>query len=136
MKKLIALCAAVLLSAGLAGCVGGNPPPAPTESQPAATDAPLTDKQKHIAEDAQKAIDEGAYSEDGLMQFLMADEGYSAEDVMAAVRSIACGLDFNAEAEQKAKTYALTDPEQVKSELRDDGFTEEQAQFGAYPVPQ
>jgi len=49
---------------------------------------------------------------------------------------MACEADWLKEAAQKAETYGITDKAEIKTRLLADGFTEEEAEFGANPVPQ
>lgn len=136
-KIVVGLFGLLIFSATACG-TPSETPPAPVESVTATetAKAPLTAKQIHIVEDVQKAIDAAGYSEEGLKQYIIDDEGYSREDVDAAVNSIACDLDWNLEAMQKAQSYNLTDKTEIKNRLLQDGFTEEQAEFGTNPVAQ
>lgn len=134
-RTAIALTVSALLLSATACGASNDVSPTPVES--VATSAPdLTDKQIHIVEDAEKVLASGGYSEEGLKQYIIDDEGYSVEDVTAAVNSIACDLDWNREATEKAETYGIEDKAEIKKRLLADGFTEEQAEYGANPVPQ
>lgn len=116
---------------------------APTEAPPAPsaaattptaeeTDAALTDKQHHIKEDAIIALGEGAYSKRGVIDYLA--EEYPTEDVKIAVGAMSCEADWKLEAMQKAEGYGITDKVEIKKRLLDDGFTEEEAEFGTNPI--
>lgn len=147
MNRIVgAIFAALLLIGGVTACGSDTPPPAPEQTQPDVEPATtpeaeqegeeveLTPKQKHIAEDALEALKQEPYSKNGLIDFLTHE--YAEEDVLKAVGSISCEVDWMAQAEHKAATYNLTDDAEIKARLLADGFTEEQAEFGVNPVPQ
>lgn len=135
-RTAIALTLSALLL-GATSCAAPNDvSPAPVTSAPTAeeTDAALTPLQKHIKEDAIKEVSEEAFSKQGVIDYLTKE--YPFEDVKAGVAAMACEADWTAEAAEKAATYGVTDKQDIKSRLLDDGFTEEEAEFGANPVPQ
>jgi SOS response regulatory protein OraA/RecX len=115
---------------GTVGCDLGTP----AEPAPTTLERELTDLQHHIKDDAIKALSEGAYSKQGVIDYLAKE--YPTEDVKAGVADMACEADWKLEAVQKAESYGETEPAKIKDRLLADGFTEEEAEFGANPVQQ
>lgn len=135
-RTAIALTVSALLFGATACSTSNDVSPAPVTSSPTAeeTDAALTPLQKHIKEDAIKEVTEEAFSKQGVIDYLTQE--YPFEDVKAGVAAMACEADWMGEAAEKAATYGVEDKAEIKSRLLDDGFTEEEAEFGANPVPQ
>lgn|SRR5690349_21404783 len=115
----------------LTGCTTSNdptPPPTPSVAATASSEAhaDLTPLQQHIKEDAMKEVAEKAISKQGVIDYLAKE--YPVEDVKAGVAAMACEVDWQAEAAERAKAGV------GESQLLDEGFTEEEARYGVNPV--
>jgi hypothetical protein len=120
----------------LTGCATSNdptPPPTPSvAASQASDDEQLTPLQQHIKEDALKELNEQDISKQGIIDYLSKE--YPVEDVKAGVAAMACESDWQAEARDRAKALGVEDKTTLKSTLLDEGFTEEEAEYGTNPV--
>lgn len=129
-KTFTAIGAAVLI--GLTACST----PAPPNPSPTSTLSNLTEDQQKLHEYVGAELDETAWSEQKLVDHLVNDDHYTASDVKIVMDEWEGSIDWSREAAEMAEIYGITDKAEIKQRLIADGFTEEQAQFGAYPISQ
>ena len=96
----------------------------------ATTDSP-TENEKKALEKAKEYLSKAAYSESALKKLLTDTDKFTEAEASYAIKN--CGADWKEQAVKKAKEYlsTITKKDDMIKKLKEDGFTDEQAQYGA-----
>ena len=90
-----------------------------------------TENEKKALEKAKEYLSKAAYSESALKKLLTDTDKFTDAEASYAIKN--CGADWKEQAVKKAKGYlsTITKKEDMINKLKEDGFTDEQAQYGA-----
>jgi hypothetical protein len=145
-KIVLGVTAALILVGGWAASSSGQPVPVTssvgsvaTAQAPAPAVAPahqLTAAQENAKQAAQSYIDISGFSHSGLIQQLVAGDGFSSADATSAVNSMT--IDWNSQADKSAKSYTeiggFSHSGIITQLEQGDGYTPAQAAHGAASV--
>jgi hypothetical protein len=95
------------------------------------TDTTPTENEKKALEKAKEYLSKAAYSESALKKLLIDTDKFTEAEASYAIKN--CGADWKEQAVKKAKEYTstITTKDDMIKKLKEDGFTDEQAQYGA-----